>query len=152
DPAGRAALAGRLSLDLPPRRYVRAPAQPLPTGPGIAAPAGAAGLIVCCQYLDLPPGRYRAVFQLETAPNPGPGVIASADVAAGGGRAVLARAEAGGPGDLVLPFSLAAPAGGVELRLSTSGRAALTVLASRLERLDGAEAQKKSSAAVGVIW
>lgn len=135
DAAGRAALAGRLSLDLPPRRHARAPAQALKHAPGVSAPAGAAGLIVCCQYLDLPPGRYRAVFDLQPPAGSGPGLIASADVAASGGRAVLVRAEASAPGELALAFSLAAPASGVEVRLTTSGRAALTVSGLRLERL-----------------
>ncbi|MFZ5584307.1 MAG: hypothetical protein ACOZHQ_00090, partial [Thermodesulfobacteriota bacterium] len=142
DPAGRAALAGLLSLDLPPRRHARPPARPLKDAPGVSAPAGAAGLLVCCQYLNLPPGRYQAVFDLVAEPGPGPGPIAVADAAMGGGQAVLARAEAAGPGLLLLSFGLAAPATGVEFRLTAGGQSALTVAGLRLTRLEARAGQR----------
>ena len=125
---GQAEAAGRelpaLEIKLDPSALAHAPARPL-KGKAALIPAHApSGPLLWGGYLDLPPGRYR-VELLCRAKDSGNGPLARLEVAARGGRLVLARKPVTGGRGMVsarLDFELQEPLKQVEVRLGGAGR------------------------------
>lgn len=132
---------GELNMDIVPAKYHHLPSRPL------ASPAGAVEiargvvptLFVWGQYLTLPSGRYRVTADISTFYH-GPETVAWMDVTRDMGRVELAERKVEGP-EATRPVSLdfVLPVGGkkVELRIGTTGRAALKLRALTLTRLAG---------------
>jgi hypothetical protein len=85
---------------------------------------GGEGVSVWGPYLDLPAGDYRGVMTFVPGTVSGTCII---EVCANNGTQILASAavseqQANASGDVTIDLSLSAPASGVEVRLSSSGR------------------------------
>ncbi len=128
-----------LRLELPPYKFARPPAAPSRDNPSqLEIPQGVKpGLFLWGQYLRLPPGSYRATADLSSAYR-GNEQVAWLEVSQDHGQKVLAKRTLSGEdiqSPVSLPFQLKRAAHNLEIRVGTTGKAALRLGGMSLTRV-----------------
>ncbi len=129
--SGQPNLASLMQINIPPADYLHKPARRAQQPPGaVLMRAGVKPqLFIWGQYFRLPPGRYRALALIKGAYT-GPSGLGWIDVTGSAGQKTLARKEISASDlnrPLRLEFRLENWDDGIELRVGTSGLAALKV-------------------------